>query len=109
MIIEIPCVADALLTVYDIPEFERFYWSAHHPWYFSELALRNLLNRFEVNYDIQFAQRYDLSNHMTWALERKSGGTGRYTDLLGKEIEEAYKQGLVRARKCDTLIAILEN
>jgi hypothetical protein len=52
-------------------------------------------------------QRYDLSDHMQWALDGKPGGTGRFTGVLGAGIEEQYKAALVKAGKCDTLIGIL--
>jgi hypothetical protein len=54
-------------------------------------------------------QRYDLSNHMVWARDGRPGGMGRFTPQLGPELEEAYKQALVRARKCDTLVGIITN
>jgi SAM-dependent methyltransferase len=107
IIFEIPNVADALYTVYDIPEFERFYWSLAHPWYFSEASLRYLLNQLGQPYEIFFDQRYDLSNHMTWARDGRPGGMGRYTNMIGSEIEELYKQALISSGRCDTLIGVI--
>jgi 2-polyprenyl-3-methyl-5-hydroxy-6-metoxy-1,4-benzoquinol methylase len=43
IIFEIPNAADVIYSVYDIPAFERFYWSIAHPWYFSEKSLTYLL------------------------------------------------------------------
>ena len=40
IVFEIPNAADPLYSVYDIPAFERFYWSIAHPWYFSEASLK---------------------------------------------------------------------
>jgi SAM-dependent methyltransferase len=107
IIFEIPNVADALYTVYDIPAFERFYWSVAHPWYFSEKSLRYLLDQVGEPYEIILDQRYDLSNHMTWARDGKPGGMSRYTDKLGSEIEENYKQALIKSGNCDTLIGVI--
>ena len=107
LIFEIPNVADALYTVYDIPAFERFYWSIAHPWYFSEASLRYLLNQIGYTYEILLDQRYDLSNHMTWALDGRPGGIGRYKDNLGSEVEEAYKQALIQSGNSDTLVGII--
>jgi SAM-dependent methyltransferase len=104
---EIPNSADPLHTIYDLPAFERFYWSIAHPWYFSERSLRYLLDRLGQPYEILLDQRYDLSNHMAWARDGRPGGMGRFTELLGTEIEESYKQGLIRRRICDTLIAVV--
>ncbi|MBU0764973.1 MAG: class I SAM-dependent methyltransferase [Proteobacteria bacterium] len=107
IIFEIPNVADPLYSIYDIPEFERFYWSIAHPWYFSEASLKYLLDRLCMPYEILLDQRYDLSNHMTWARDGKPGGMGRYTEMLGSSIEEMYKQALIKNRRCDTLIAVI--
>lgn len=107
LIIEIPNAADALVTVYDIPAFERFYWSVAHQWYFTEPSFRLLLDRLGAPYEILRDQRYDLSNHMAWARDGKPGGMGRYTDKIGGEIEEAYKQALIKSGHCDTLVGIV--
>jgi len=107
IVFEIPNAADALYTVYDVPAFERFYWSLAHPWYFSEPSLRWLLDRLGHPYEILLDQRYDLSNHMVWARDGRPGGMGRFTPSLGAEIEELYKQALVRSGHCDTLIGII--
>lgn len=107
LIFEIPNAADALYSVYDIPEFERFYWSIAHPWYFSECSLQYLLNQTGCTYQILRDQRYDLSNHMTWARDGRPGGMGRFTGKLGSGLEEAYKQALIDNGNCDTLVGII--
>lgn len=107
LIFEIPNVADALYAVYDIPAFERFYWSIAHPWYFSEASLRYLLDQIGFTYEILIDQRYDLSNHITWALDGRPGGMGLYKDKFGSELEELYKQALIQSGNCDTLVGII--
>lgn len=109
IIFEIPNAADPLYSVYDIPAFERFYWSLAHPWYFSESSLRYLLDQLRKPYEILRDQRYDLSNHMIWARDGRPGGMGRFTDVLGRELEESYKQGLIASGQCDTLVGIIRN
>ena len=107
LIFEIPNAADPLYSVYDIPAFERFYWSVAHHWYFSERSTRKLLDSIGCGYEILREQRYDLSNHMVWARDGRPGGLGRFTNILGAEIDEQYKQALIRAGKCDTLVGII--
>lgn len=107
IIFEVPNVNDPLYTVYDIPEFERFYWSLAHPWYFSERALNYVLSKLNCQFEIILDQRYDLSNHMIWARDGLPGGMGKFTDILGFEIEKNYKDNLIRIGKCDTLIAVV--
>ena len=107
VVFEIPNVADPLLVVYQIPAFDRFYWSVAHPWYFSEASLHHLLGSLGVPYEILRDQRYDLSNHMVWARDGKPGGMGQFSRFLGNELEHQYKQALIRGGTCDTLIGIL--
>jgi len=107
IIFEIPNAADPLYTIYDIPAFERFYWSLAHPWYFSHKSLEYLLNKLRRPFKIQLDQRYDLSNHMVWARDGVPGGMGKLTHLLGEELENDYKNNLIKIGKCDTLIGII--
>jgi len=109
LVFEIPNAADPLYSVYDIPAFERFYWSIAHPWYFSAASLRYLLEQLGKPFEIRLEQRYDLSNHMVWARDGRPGGLGRFTDVLGRELEDNYRQGLIRAGRCDTLVGIVRN
>jgi SAM-dependent methyltransferase len=109
IIFEIPNAADPLFSVYDIPAFERFYWSVAHSWYFSEDSMHYLLKQMGLSYEILRDQRYDLSNHMVWARDGKPGGMGRFTVTLGSELEESYKQALIRTGKCDTLVGIIRS
>ena len=108
IIFEIPNVAEPLCSIYNIPAFERFYWSIAHPWYFSEASLSFLLKQIGLPYEILLDQRYDLSNHIVWARDGRPGGMSRFTEALGVELEEVYKQGLIKIGKCDTLIGIIK-
>jgi 2-polyprenyl-3-methyl-5-hydroxy-6-metoxy-1,4-benzoquinol methylase len=108
IIFEVPNVADPLYSVYDIPAFERFYWSVAHPWYFSKKSLHYILQKLPCSYEVFGDQRYDLSNHMVWARDGKPGGMHRFTAKLGAEFEEVYKQSLIKTGLCDTLVAVIE-
>jgi len=107
IVFEVPNVADALHSVFDIPAFERFYWSVAHPWYFSAASLEYLLDGVGVPFEVHLDQRYDLSNHMTWARDGRPGGMGRYSSALGSGLEEGYKEALVSAGHADTLVGIV--
>ena len=107
IIFEVPNVADPLYTIYKVPAFEKFYWSIAHPWYFSEKSLKFLLKKLGKPYKIFFDQRYDLSNHIIWARDGKPGGTGRFKNKLGNNIESNYKRSLIKSGFCDTLIGII--
>ena len=107
IIFEIPNANDPLYSVYDIPTFERFYWSVAHPWYFNEVSTQYLLKKLGLPYELIREQRYDFSNHMVWARDGKPGGMGRFTQTLGEEFEESYKQALIKTGHCDTLVGIV--
>jgi len=107
IIFEIPNYSDALHTQNNIKEFENFYWSIAHPWYFNEKSLKYLLNKLGKKFQILFDQRYDFSNHVNWLFEGKPGGMGKYTNIIGKNLENFYKKELINNRSCDTLIGII--
>lgn len=108
IIFEIPNAAEPLYSIYDIPSFERFYWSVAHPWYFSEPSLKYLVERLGCSYEILRDQRYDLSNHMVWARDGRPGGMGRFSEAFGPELDRSYKQALIKSGQCDTLVGIIE-
>ena len=108
IIFEIPNVADPLHTVYNIKEFEEFYWQIAHHWYFSKKSLNFVLKKLEKNYKILNDQRYDLSNHIIWARDRKPGGMKYFSNKLGMDIEIYYKNYLKKIGKCDTLIGVIK-
>lgn len=109
LIFEIPNAADPLFSIYDIPEFERFYWSIAHPWYFSEKSLNFLLKKVSNNFEIKLDQRYDFSNHIIWARDGKPGGMGLFSKKMGSKFDEFYKENLIANHTCDTLIGIIKN
>lgn len=107
IVLEVPHADDALAALYDIDAYHDFIWVVSHRWYFSRPSMRTLLSRISPEVDVVLDQRYDLSNHMVWALDRKPGGKGRFTEVFKPELEEAYKAALVQAGYGDTLIATI--
>lgn len=107
MVFEIPNRNDPLITVYDIDAFQQFYWSVAHNWYFNPASLKFILDRLPCDYEILNEQRYDLSNHMTWAIEGKPGGQGRYSDIFTPELEKQYLESMKKKGCCDTSIVRL--
>ena len=51
--------------------------------YFLQRSFDFLLNMFHLSYGIMLGQRYDLSNYMVWAKNRKPAGMGRFREALG--------------------------
>ena len=107
MIFDVPCAADPLIEPYAVAEFEEFYWSIAHHWYFNQTSLEYLLSRVTTDFEIIPDQRYDLSNHMIWMRDGKPGGLGKFQDLLGTSLNDMYKVRLTESGKCDTLTGIV--
>ena len=108
IIAEVPCVNDPLTSVYNIPEFEQFYWSIAHHYYYSPDSLSYILNKLGYKYELIPEQRYDLSNHMVWMQEGKPGGRGRYSNVFSNELDELYKQNLKESWLCDTIVMVIK-
>lgn len=107
IVFEVPNANDALTTIYAVPAYARFIWVVSHRWYFSERSLAHVLAAAGGKGKIALDQRYDLSNHLVWLRDGKPGGMGRFTAILGQAVEEQYRQALIQARHCDTLIGLL--
>jgi len=106
---EVPSASDPLVTIYNIPAFHRFYWSAAHHWYFNRASLAYLLDRLGLRYQLIPEQRYDLSNHMWWALAGKPGGAGRFSASFTPELKAAYLESMRRTGHCDTYFVHIVN
>lgn len=108
MVFEAPNRSDPLISIYNIPAFQRFYWSVAHNYYFNrkslEYVLQQIADSCEITFEIIPEQRYDLSNHITWALEGKPGGQGKYSSFFTPELEKAYLENMMKTGYCDTLI-----
>jgi SAM-dependent methyltransferase len=104
MIFEVPNRADPLISIYNIPAFQKFYWSVAHHYYFNRRSLEYVLKPLGVKYEIFNEQRYDISNHMTWALEGRPGGQGRFSAFFTPELKKAYMDSMLKTGYCDTLV-----
>ena len=107
IIAEVPCVNDPLTSLYDIPAFEKFYWSIAHHYYFSPKSIAFILEQLDCRYKIIPEQRYDLSNHLVWMQEGKPGGQGRYSNIISAKTIDSYKRDLIDNWSCDTFFLYL--
>ena len=103
IICEIPCANDPLTAIYNIEAFENFYWSIAHHYYYTPKSINYILDKLNFKYELVPEQRYDISNHMSWMMEGKPGGQGKYALALGPELEELYRQRLMDTWQCDTI------
>jgi SAM-dependent methyltransferase len=101
LVVEVPNIDDALVSVYDIPAFRAFYFMSAHLWYFSPPTLADAINRAGLEGRVEPVQRYDLSNHLVWLRDGKPGGFGVFP--IASDVNDAYARSLVAAGVADTL------
>jgi len=104
---EVPSRSDPLITIYDAPAFQNFYWSVAHHWYFNRMSLDYLLGQLPCAYELIPEQRYDLSNHIWWILNGKPGGMRKFSNKFTPELDEAYKESMRQTGHCDTFFVWL--
>ena len=103
IICEIPCANDPLTSLYNIKEFENFYWSIAHHFYYTPESLRYIMDKLCYKYELIPEQRYDLSNHITWMIDGKPGGQGRFSEAFGDDLVSNYRDRLINTWQCDTI------
>ena len=106
-VIEVPNRDDALVSLYEILAYQRFYYQKAHLLYFSPDTLKRTLDRSGFGAEIRGLQRYDLSNHIRWMLTGEPGGQGFYDSTLPDAVGAGYAEALVRAGRSDTLWAVV--
>ncbi len=107
IIAEVPCANDPLTSIYSIDAFEQFYWSIAHHYYYNPDSLSFILDKINCKYKIIPEQRYDLSNHITWLMDGKPGGQGRFSELFGADLIQSYKKRMIESWQCDTMFVYI--
>lgn len=69
--IELPNINDVLLNIYEIKEYEDFYFREPHLSYFSASTLKKMLKKTGFVGRIGTAQGYNIVNHLHWLLVHK--------------------------------------
>jgi 2-polyprenyl-3-methyl-5-hydroxy-6-metoxy-1,4-benzoquinol methylase len=109
LVIEVPNSDDALLTLYENNNFQKFtYWS-QHLFLFNFNTLTQLASQAGCRVvSVQQHQRYPLSNHLYWLSHGLPGGHQKFSFIDSDLLNQAYEKSLAAIGKCDTLIAYLE-
>ena len=110
LIIEVPHANDFLISTIKDENFINFtLWSQH-----LILHSKNSLNKFLEyvgfqNILIKGIQRYPLSNHLHWIINKKPGGhQSQFAFIDTNYLTKAYEQTLANLDSTDTLLAIAE-
>jgi 2-polyprenyl-3-methyl-5-hydroxy-6-metoxy-1,4-benzoquinol methylase len=69
--IEVPNLNDALLSEYNLPTYQKFYFHKAHLWYFNWDTLGMLMEKAGFKGSIHFLQDYNVINHMHWLINGK--------------------------------------
>lgn len=108
IVVEVPNVDDALLSLYKVEGFAEFYYSIAHLTYFSPKTLTACADAAMLGGEVVGIQRYDLSNHLFWALNNKPGGQAAFAKTISAETAASYAQDLVDAGQADTLWGVFQ-
>jgi SAM-dependent methyltransferase len=108
IIIEVPSLDDPLRKLYQIKEYEQFYFQAQHPYVYSPKSLSRLLrtNGFNVVACLGH-QRYGLENHLTWLAKRQPGGDETFRRMFSS-VDAGYRKQLEISGFTDAVIVIAE-
>ena len=106
MIIETSNANKALYTLYNNDGYKNFITSLRKIIY-SESAIVCLLTSIGFkNINVEYQQRYNISNHLGWLSHNKSGNDIYEIDT--KELNQEYKCALINKKISDTLFIICE-
>lgn len=121
--LEVPSASDALLTVYDIPEYAPFWYRQPHITYWEADTLAAALAAAGFESCVSYRQRYGLINHIEWQLHGKpmprfDDATAYWTpvskehpahmvfNLLTSKMDKEYRANMENYRCADTLVAV---
>ena len=125
--IEVPNRYEPLLSVWDIPEYVRFYYHAQHLFYFTSRSLQAYAKKagFE-KMQIKFTQDYNLLSHIHWLMNKtpqptchiglgpvafkgKDSGMASWLSHKLAALNEEYVSMLVDSGQTSNLTLILTN
>lgn len=69
--IEVPNLYDSLLSTYNIPYYQQFYYHSAHIYYFSKKSLSLLLRKAGFSGNFYFTQDYNILNHFHWIFNNR--------------------------------------
>lgn len=101
---------DFLIEKFDAKEYRDFSFCSEHLILHTFESLKKFSQKAGFKkVDVFFYQRYPISNHMHWFMNRKPGGHNVLEFLNEPKLNEAYRSFLVNRKETDTLIAVLSS
>ncbi len=109
IIIEVPNADDALLSLYESSDFERFTYWVCHLYLFTSRTLQDLAKKCSLKISMmQQVQRYPLSNHLYWLCRGKPGGHKKWAAFNDPLLDSLYGERLAALGIADTIVAVLK-
>ncbi len=75
LVIVVPNIMDALVSLYDIEEFKKFYYCIEHLYYYAPQTLLQTLEKAGFTGEAHAVQEYPLTNHLNWIYRKKPSET----------------------------------
>lgn len=75
LVVEVPNVQDALISLYHIKEYSDFWFREPHVFYYSPKTLSMMLEKCGFVGETKTTQNFNLINHINWILNRKPQDT----------------------------------
>ena len=106
IIVEVPCLHDPLLSLYECEHYQGFYFQLQHPFVYSGASLNRVLRAcgFVISAIMPF-QRYGLENHLAWLSRGRPGGDMELARIMS-QVDNAYIAALEADGRTDTVLAI---
>lgn len=105
--IEVPNVGDIMIKTFHCNSFADFYYKKAHIFNFNEVGLAYIFDKSKFHSNIDYIQRYDISNHFHWLSNGTPFGKGAYKHILSEKVNEEYVKSLINSKQTDTLFAII--
>ena len=100
LIVEVPNIQDALISLYQIKEYDDFWFREPHVFYYSPKTLSMMLEKCGFVGETKTIQNFNLINHINWVLNRKPQDTNIEmskptlvnSDFIDPVIKEEFNQ-----------------
>ena len=107
IVIEVPNIDDALLSIYGLESFKEFYFSIAHLTYFSPNTLQRVTDAANLVGEISCIARYGFNNHLNWIKTGMPSGINPTGADFSTAFQTLYDNELIKLQQADTIWAIM--
>ncbi len=108
IIFEVPSLFDPIMNLYQVKEYNDFFFQSQHPYTYSSNSLKRILKKNFVVENTIYFQRYGIDNHLSWLIKKKPGGDKKLNSLY-KDANKNYIKDLEKSQNTDSIIMVLSN